>query len=292
MRLTKENLLTVTLLLLPGLLVYGLLVLFPMVDSLVLSLYKWPTLDAMVYTGFDNYKGVFADPIFWKSVKNTLIFMTMTTVLEIIFGFILGYFVYLQLKGHRFFKTVFFIPAVLASVAVGYIWNYIYSPAFGLLKPFMEAVGLGRYYIPPLAAPSTALIFTILAYIWNNIGVPIMMFNSAFMNIPEELLEVASLEGAVGWKRIYYMIIPLSWDVVKVIIILQVIGGLRAFDLIYVMTGGGPNHATEVLTMHLFVDSFQNMNIGYGSVISTVIFALALGMTLMLRKMMQREAIV
>jgi raffinose/stachyose/melibiose transport system permease protein len=155
----------------------------------------------------------------------------------------------------------------------------------------MQGLGLERYYIPPLAAPSVALLFTILAYIWNNIGVPIMMFNSAFMNIPEELLEVASLDGAVGWKKIFYMVIPLSWDVIKVIVILQVIGGLRAFDLIYVMTGGGPNHATEVLTMHLFVDAFQNMNIGYGSVVSAVIFGLAFGMTALLRKMMQREAI-
>jgi ABC-type sugar transport system permease subunit len=116
MRLSRQNVLTINLLLLPGLLVYGILVLFPMFESFGLSLYKWPTLDQMVYTGLDNYKGVFSDPIFWKSVKNTLIFMGMTTFLEIIFGFIIGYFVYLQLKGHRFFKTVFFIPAVLASV--------------------------------------------------------------------------------------------------------------------------------------------------------------------------------
>ena len=291
MRLTRRNAGVIVLLLLPGLLLYAALVLYPVVDSLILSFYKWPTFGVKQFAGFYNYNLVFHDSIFWKSVKNTLIFMVGTTVFQIAIGFIFGYLVYLQLRGHKVFKTVFFIPCVLSSVAVGFIWSYIYSPDFGILLPVMKAVGLSKYYVPPLSSPSLALMFTILAYIWQNVGVQIMMFNSGFMAMPQEVLECASLDGATGFRKIIYMVLPLSWDIVKVIIVLQVIGSLRAFDLVYIMTTGGPNHATEVLTMNMFSQAFTQFNLGYGSVDSVVIFVLALGLTLGLRKIMYRESI-
>jgi len=217
--------------------------------------------------------------------------MVVTTFFQVLLGFIFGYLLFLRLKAYKFFSIVLFMPAVLSSVAVGYIWGYIYSPAFGLLQPFMKLIGLGQYYQAPLASPSLALGFTIVVYIWASMGVPIMMFNAGFMNMPEDILEGAAMDGASGWKKIYYMVIPLSWDIVKIILILQVIGGLRAFDLIYVMTSGGPNHSTEVLTMNLFNYAFTNFNLGYGSVVSMVIFFIAFTLTMILRKSMFRESL-
>lgn len=118
-----------------------------------------------------------------------------------------------------------------------------------------------------------------------------MLFNSGFMSMPEEVLGGDAIDGATGWKKIIYMVVPLSWDVVKVIVILQVIGILRAFDLVYVMTGGGPNHATEVLTLNMFSNAFENFNLGYGSVVSVVIFLFAFLLTAVLRKAMYKESI-
>ncbi len=144
----------------------------------------------------------------------------------------------------------------------------------------MEALGLGKYYVPPLAQPSTALLAVIVAHIWQAFGIQIMLFNAGFMNMPPEIIEMASIDGASGIKMVWHMIIPLSWEICKTVIILQIIGALRAFDLVYVMTGGGPHHATELLPLNMFVYAFENFNFGNGSVVAVIIFVLCMGFTL------------
>lgn len=285
----KNKRVAIILFLLPGLALYLFLVLYPIAHGVVLSTYRWKTVSVKVFTGLDNYRGVLSDRFFWKSVKNSVIFMIGTGLLQLPLGFILGYLLYLQLKGYRFFRTVYFIPPMLMTVAVGYIWGYIYSPAFGLLKPFMEAVGLGKYYTPPLADSNTALFFIILAQAWSSTGIQMMLFNAGFMNMPEEVIEMSTIDGAVGWKKIFYIVLPLTWNVTTSVIILQLTGALRAFDLVYVMTGGGPNHATEVLPIYMFVKAFQQFNIGYGAVAAVVIFILSIGLTVGLQKLLQKD---
>ncbi len=291
MRITKSNRRTVILFVLPGLILYAYLVLYPILQSAVLSLFKWDTLVSKSFIGFGNYVSVFTSSQFWKSMTNSLIFMVATTALQVIIGFFLGYLVYLQLRGFRLFKTLFFIPTVLPSVAVGFIWSYIYSPSMGLLKPLMTAIGLKAYYIPPLSDQTLALLAIIIAQTWTSCGIQVILFNSGFMNMSGEVIESATLDGASGFRMIRYMIIPLSWDIIKMVIILQLIGALRAFDLVYIMTGGGPNHATELLPMHLFVNAFQNFNLGYGNVIAMVIFVMAMLITISMRKLMERDSL-
>ncbi len=280
---------TIVLFLVPGSLLYIGLVLNPLIQAFILSTYRWVTISKTVYVGFENVVTVFKDNLFWRSMKNSFLFMGGTTVLQVSIGFTLGYFLYMQLKGYRLFKTIYFMPVVLATVAVGFIWGYIYSPAFGLLKPAMEFLNLK--YIPPLADPKLALAAIIIAHTWHYMGIQVMLFNAGFMNIPKDVIESASIDGASGLKMIYYMILPLGWEITKAVIILQIIGSLRAFDMIFVMTGGGPNHATEVLPMHMFVLAFENFNIGLGSVVAVVIFILAMSLTMGLRKLMGRESL-
>lgn len=291
MRVTRKNVGIILALLLPGFLVYTYLVLYPITQAFVMSTFKWDTLASSRFVGIDNFISVIQSGMFWKVLRNTLIFMASTTAAQVIIGFFLGYLVYLQLKGYRLFKTLYFIPTVLPSVAVGFIWNYIYSPGMGLLKPFMQFLGMGSSYIPPLSSPALALLAVIIAQTWNSCGIQVILFNSGFMNMPEEVIESATLDGAKGWKLIYHMIIPLSWDIIKMVIILQTVGALRSFDLVYVMTGGGPNHSTELLPLHLFVNAFQNFNLGYGNVIAVIIFILAMTLTIGMRKVMERDSL-
>jgi raffinose/stachyose/melibiose transport system permease protein len=281
----------IVLFLLPGSLLFALLVLNPLVQAFLLATFRWVTLSRRVYVGFDNFLAIGRDRLFWMSMKNTLIFVAGTTALQIVLGFLLGYFLFLQLRGYRLFKTVLFIPAVLATVAVGFVWGYIYSPSFGLLKPAMEFLGLGAFYKSPLAEPGMALFAIIIAHVWHFLGIQVMMFNAGFMNMPVDVLEMAQIDGASGLSMIRTMVLPLSWEVTKAILILQVVGALRSFDMVFVMTGGGPNHATEVLPMFMFVQAFENFNIGYGAVVAVVIFILAMGLTMGMRKLMSREAL-
>jgi raffinose/stachyose/melibiose transport system permease protein len=118
-----------------------------------------------------------------------------------------------------------------------------------------------------------------------------MLFYAGFMNMPEDVLEMATIDGASGFKLIWHMVIPLVWDITKMVIILQITGSLRAFDLVYVMTKGGPNHATELLTMNMFTHAFENFNIGKGSAVAVCIFILSMSLTLILRRLMARESL-
>jgi len=291
MKITKKNKVTLILFVLPALLVYLMWVVYPIIDAVWMSTLKSESLHSSHFVGLDNYISVFTSKLFWKSMKVSLIFILCTTFFQVVLGFFYGYLVYLQPKGYRIYKVLLFIPNVLPSVATGFIWSYIYSPSMGLLKPFMQAIGLGQFYISPIADPKLALYALVFAQVWSGLGIQVILFNSGFMNIPTEVVESARLEGATGWKLIKYMIIPMSWDITKMVIILQTIGALRSFDLIYVMTAGGPNHSTEVLPMHLFVNAFQNFNLGYGNVIAVVLFVLAMIITVVMRKVMERDSL-
>lgn len=290
MKVTKRNLGVLGAFLLPGLVVYLWWVLYPVIQSFWLSLFKWTSLSSNRFAGFGNYTEVFSSSLFWKSLVNSLIFMVGSTLLQVVIGFFLGYFVYLQMRGYRAFKLLYFIPTILPSVAVGFIWSHIYSPTIGLVKPIMRLLGFMEYSTP-LATPIAALAAIIITQVWASAGVQVILFNSGFMNMPGDVIESAALDGAKGLRMIWHMVIPLSWETVKMVIILQTIGALRAFDIIYVMTGGGPNHATEVLPMHLFVSAFQNFNLGYGNVVAVVIFLLSMVLTVIMRRLMAKDSL-
>jgi len=287
----KKLAIAITLFLMPGALLYVFLVLYPLMHGFVLSTYRWVTLNQRVFVGIDNFITLYNSRIFWISFRNSLIFMATSTALQIIIGFMFGYFLYLQMRAYKIFRTIYYIPVVLSTVAVGFIWGHIYSPAFGLLKPAMEFIGLGRYYTSPLADPGWALLAVIIAHVWHIAGIQIMLFHAGFMNMPIDVIEMATVDGAQGLKLIYHMVLPLAWEITKTIIILQIIGSLRAFDLIFVMTQGGPVNATEVLPMHMFAQAFRNFNIGLGSAVAVVMFVLSMGLTVIFRKLMNRETL-
>ena len=137
MKISKKSRLTIALFIIPALFVYIMWVIYPIIDAVRESFYKTETLMSSHFTGLDNYVRVFTSALFWKSMKVSLIFIAGTTVLQVLLGFLFGYLVYLQLKGHQIYKTLLFLPNILPSVATGFIWSYIYSPSMGLLKPFM-----------------------------------------------------------------------------------------------------------------------------------------------------------
>ncbi len=291
MKITKRNIPTILLFVIPALLVYLWWVIYPIISAVYMSFFQTETLHSSHFAGFSNYIRVFASSLFWKSLRISLVFILLTTILQVILGFLFGYLVYLQQPGYRLYKALLFMPTILPSVATGFIWSYIYSPSMGVLKPLMKAIGLGKYYVSPISDPKMALYAIIFAQVWAGVGTQIILFNSGFMGISAEVIESAKLDGATGWKLIQTMIIPLSWDVIKMVIILQTIGALRSFDLVYVMTAGGPNHSTEVMPMHLFVNAFQNFNLGYGNVIAVILFIMAMVLTVVMRKLMQRESL-
>lgn len=275
----------------PGAVIYSLFLIWQIVEAVRLSTFSWTSITNKEFTGLKNYIWMFRDESFWNSLQLTLVYMVATVIGSMLIGFTFGYLIYIGMRGKNFFRTVYFIPTVLSGVAVSYIWRYLFSPSFGITRGLMEWLGYGAN-VSPLGVSDTAFSASILVALWSSVGIQIMMFNSAFNNIPEEVLEYASLDGCTGWRLIRHMILPLSWDVVKMIVILQVIGAFRAFDQIFVMTAGGPYHSTEILPMYMYLTAFENNKYGRGNAIAVAIFVISMAITVILRKVLKRDSLV
>ncbi len=271
----------------PGLALYTVLLVWQVFDAFKLSLYEWDSITTKHFAGLKNYAWLLTDGNFLNSLKLTLIYMVATTLGSLVIGFTFGYFIYVGLRGSKGFRVVYFIPTVLSGVAVSYIWKYLFSPDIGITRGLMAMLGYGEN-ISPLGVPETAFAASIFVALWSSIGIQVMMFNSAFNNISEEVLEYAALDGCTGWRLVRYMIMPLSWDVVKMILILKVIDAFRAFDLIFVMTQGGPYHSTETLPMYMYLVAFENLEFGRGNAIAVAIFLICMVITVLLRKILKK----
>lgn len=286
----KKNALTTLSFIAPGLILYTVLFAWQIVDGFRLSFFKWTSITTKVFAGFRNYQWIIHDGNFYRSLNLTLTYTVAIMVGSIILGFTFGYLIYLGLKGKNFFRVVYFIPTVLSGVAVSYIWKYLFSPSIGVTKGLMEALGYGAN-TSPLGLKETAFSAAIFVALWSSLGIQVMMFNAAFNNIPDEVIESASLDGCKGISLVWHFIIPLSWDVVKMVIILQMIGALRAFDQIFVMTGGGPFRSTEILPMYMYLTAFENLKFGEGNTIAVAIFILSMILTVIMRRIMKRESV-
>lgn len=282
----KRDWLWILTLLGPALLVYLAFMWLPTGVGLYQSLFRWRGTTDNSFVGWQNYRNLFQSRLFRQSIWTTIRYMFFSVTIQVPLAYVIAYLLYTGVKGYRFFRFVFFMPVVLLTVAVGIMFNYLFSRAFGFFGPIVEA--LGFEYFDPLARPSTALITAILADVWKWLGIKIMLFYAGFQNLPTELLEAASIDGARKRVVFFRIVVPLTWETITLVITLLVIGSLKVFDLLYIMTAGGPNHATEVITIHLIQRAFGEQNFGSGSAIAVIMFVLSLGLTLFLRRILQQ----
>jgi raffinose/stachyose/melibiose transport system permease protein len=268
----------------PALLLYCAMVWFPTILGFYQSLFRWGASQNRTFVLFENYRFLFSNKIFRNSMWITLKYMLINVPLQISTAYCIAYLLFTVDHGHRFFRFVFFIPVVLLTVAVGITFNFLFSRAFGAFEPVFAL--FGATYFDPLAMSGTALITAILADWWKWLGIKIMLFYAGFQNLPQDVLEAAVIDGANKRNVFFRIVVPLTWPVITVVTTLLVIGSLKVFDLLYVMTGGGPNHATDVITIHLVDTAFGEQNFGSGSAIAVIMFVLSLLVTLLLRRLM------
>jgi raffinose/stachyose/melibiose transport system permease protein len=237
--------------------------------------------------GLGNYQYLIDSRIFRSSLLTTLNYMVVNVPVQICTAYLLAYLLYTGVKGLRFFRFLYFLPCVLLSVAVGYVFDLLLNPWFGLLRPIGAALGI--QYASPLGTPALALYAVVFVDWWHWLGYKIMLFFAGFQNMPPELLEAAAIDGASASNTLFRIVVPLSWETLAMVTIMLVIGSLRVFDLIFIMTQGGPNHATEVLPLHLFITAFEKLNFGAGSAIAVVLFVVSLTITIIVRTVLRRD---
>jgi ABC-type sugar transport system permease subunit len=242
-----------------------------------LSLTEWAGFDLskITFVGFRNFKLLLPDWIFWKALRNTMIFVFGTTVFLNLFGLALALFLNNELRITRLVRTLIFIPVLLSPVIVGVMWSRIFDP-FGALNQILEGMGIIRTPIFWLGDKRIALWSIVGATVWQWVGYDMILYLTGLQQIPVELYEAAKIDGANNWHLFRFITLPLLKGIATMVILLNLIGGVRIFDIVYVMTRGGPNHNTEVLATHLYEVAFWFNKMGYASVIAVIILVISL----------------
>lgn len=270
----------------PALIFFILIVFIPIFISGYYSTLEWDGLSKPVFVGLQNYKELFDNTTggFVLSVKNSLLFVLASVFIELPISLFLALVLANGVKGEKFFLNVFFIPVIISTVVIGQLWMKIYNPDYGLLNSLLESIGLGSMAKSWLGDPTTALGASFVPTLWQYVGYHMLLMYAAIKSIPIDLYEAAKLDGASGVKMAFKITIPLIKPMLKVCVTFSVIGALKIFDLVYVLTNGGPNHASEVPSTLLVNNIFVRSMYGYGSAIAIFIILECLILTGVIQK--------
>jgi len=269
-----RNLSNITFFVGPALLILIGFGVIPIFYNFIMSLYETDLISPSVFVGLKNYEVLFRDPVFQQSVKNNILLVIGSLIAHLFLALLLANILFDKFKGNNFFQSVFFLPSVVTGVAVGLTWTFIFSSRFGLVNSILETVHLEQFQRSWLADKNTAMLGIIIAVMWQYVGYHVVIQIAAMRNIPSELYEAAAIDGASKWRQFTDITLPLIKPVLKVDAILIITGSLKFFDLVYVMTNGGPNHATEVLSTYMFYQGFRTLKYGYASAIANILLLL------------------
>jgi len=258
----------------PALLIYTVFWFYPMVQSVRLSLYRYDGINPARFVGFVHFFDLMRDSIFFTAIKNTLFFTFGVTILQTALGLILAVFLSQIVRGRTFFRVAYFIPVLMPLVIVGILWRFIYMPDFGIINPFLEKIGLGSLTRPWLSDKNAALPAIMWVSIWKWVGFTMVIYLASIQGISPEYYDAAKIDGANRFQLFWHITVPLVKTATQINILLTMIGGLRVFDLVYVMTEGGPGHATEVVALYVYKTGFTFYRMGEGCAIAVLLFIL------------------
>jgi len=270
----------------PALAVFLGVIIIPILMSMYYSLFQWDGISPKLFNGLDNYIRLAQDAVVWTALRNSLYLTLGALVIQLPVGLLLAVLLSIGLKGSNLLKTVYFTPVMLSTAVLGILWGQIYDPNFGLLNNLLIKLGLESWTLAWLGEEKTALLSVIAVVAWQFIGFYIVVYFAALQNISDEVLESARVEGAGEWKIFYKIQIPLIWPAITFTVLNCVINSLKYFDLIYIMTSGGPNHSSEVLASYMMSNAFKLMDYGYGSTISTFLLVFGLVLALVITKLL------
>jgi ABC-type sugar transport system permease subunit len=247
----------------------------------VLSLERWSGIGDATWVGLRNYQLLWEDDTFWQSVGNTVYFTLATILFQTTIPLIVANFLNSRIRGSTIFRFVYFLPVIISLTITGLLWSMIYEPNFGLLNETLRSLGLKSLTQLWLADRAWVMPSIIFVSIWQSLGFYMMIFFAAMQSIPEDLYEAASIDGASAIQRFRFVTVPMLRNTIIVVIVLNTISGIKSFDQIWVMTGGGPNHASETLGTYLYRTAFgtlgsSNPQLGYATAIAMVILVLSL----------------
>ena len=277
-RWDREELVTAALFLLPALVVIGVFVIYPIIAAARISLTSWDGFSpVMEFIGLDNYVELAQDPEFWNSLLVTVIYAAGVCLLSVFSGLTIALLLDAPIRGRGFYRGIYFLPAVTSSVAAAIVWRYLLDPA-GYVNTLLASLGIeGPDWLQDRWLALGAL--TLLT-VWKNLGFNAILYLTALQALPQGIFEAASLDGATGAQRVRHLTIPLLAPMTFFVVIQALITTFQSFDLVYVLTGGGPRGGTEVLGLLMYREAFRLGDFGYGTAIAFVTLFLVLGVSL------------
>jgi ABC-type sugar transport system permease subunit len=275
----RRNTVTPYLFISPALLLFATFAFVPLVYSVVLSFEDVPVFGGGTWIGADNYTRMVDDPVFWQSVRNTLVFTVATVPTSMFVGLLLAVLLNRRMPGRTILRSVYFLPLVVSGVVVSLIMGWIFNGDFGVLNNILELFGLPR--VQWLTSPSWAMFTLVMAIVWGRIGFCMVIYLAALQAVPASLVEAATLDGAGRWQQFRFVTFPLLQPTTFMLLVVNVIFSLQVFDVVYVLTGGGPGFSTTVLIQAIFRAAFTQGEMGYASAIGMVLTGVLLIFTLL-----------
>jgi raffinose/stachyose/melibiose transport system permease protein len=272
--------------LLPALSFYLVLVVYPIIRSFFYGFYDWNGLSQPVFIGMQNFQDILADGIFWLSFRNNLLIVAASILGQIPLGLLLAFGLNRKLKGAGFLRSAFFIPMILTTVVIALLWSTVLNSEAGLLNSTLQKIGLGGLAQNWLGDPKWAILAVSGVIIWQFFGMYMILFLAALQNISPDITEAAEIDGANERQKLFLVLLPMIWPTVMAAMVLCIAGSMRAFDLVFVMTMGGPAHATELMATYMYKKTFTVYKYGYGSAISLVILVISFSLILLSQKLL------
>ncbi|WP_116953037.1 carbohydrate ABC transporter permease [Jiangella endophytica] len=278
-RLTRERLVALGFIA-PAVALFAVFVVYPIVFNVQSSLLDWDGVSAGTPVGLDNYRELFSDPVFHTTLRNSAFWIVLTIVPQAALGFTLAWLLNTRLRGRTVYRTLFFLPAVLSPVVVGIVWQRLLDPFNGVLAQLGRATGIDVLTRSYLSDPSTAIFAVIVVNVWMWTGFSMLFYLAGLQLVDHSVVEAARIDGATGWQLIRRIVLPLLKPTHLALLLLGIIGSLKTFELVWVLTEGGPNHASELMPTYLFKQAFQLQSFGYGATIAVVLLVVAVGSSL------------
>lgn len=290
---TLGNKKIICLFVLPAMVFFFVIVLMPIGISAYYSLLDWDGIGASIFTGLSNYSKLFIDNMdgFLPSIWNSLILVILSVFVQLPIALLLAMVLASGVKGEGVYRTFYFVPVVISTVVIGQLWMKIYQPEYGLLNTVLRALGLGRLAGQWLADSKTALICAFVPTVWQYIGYHMLLFYGGIKAIPTDIFEAAKIDGANARQTAFHITLPLIKSTMKTCVIFATIGSLKVFDIVYIMTKGGPMHASEVPSTVMYNTIFRKNQYGYGSAMSIFIVGECMIFTFLIQRAFRKDNI-
>ncbi|MCD5029575.1 sugar ABC transporter permease [Enterococcus asini] len=286
-KLRRKNTLTALSFIAPNFIGFFLFTLIPVIFSLILAFMKWDSFGTPEFVGMKNFSKMLNDDTFWISLKNTFLYTIGVVPLTLICSLGLAILLNKKIRGMKFFRTAFFFPYVTSLVAIAVVWNMLFHPTMGPINQFL------KLFIenPPgwTSSSDWALTAIVIVSVWRGMGYYMILYLAGLQSVPKELYEAASMDGAGKWKQFLNVTVPSLRPTTFFVTIMLVINCFKIFDLVQVMTAGGPGRATNVLVYQIYNEAFVKFNFGYASAIAMVLFVIVLSITVIQFKWNQRQ---